>query len=111
MNKVLRITERQALKCIIRDWVISILTYVTEKDAKNDEVIKEEEEEEIPSVKSSAIEDLVNSILEVLPPNRRNDRKISEIVGVIGAVAEVVPEFQDAIPEVTDIVNKHKICA
>ena len=104
-DEVMRITERQALKSIIRDWVISILTYVTEKDAKNDEVIIEEEEEEIPSVKSSAIEDLVNSILEVLPTNKRNDRKVNEFVGVLGAVAEVVPEVHDAIPEVTDIVK------
>ena len=40
-----------------------------------------------------------------LSTNKRNDRKVNEFVGVLGAVAEVVPEVHDAIPEVTDIVK------
>jgi len=104
-DQVLRVTERQALKCIIRDWVISILTYVTEKEAKNYEVFTEEEDEEVPSVKSSAIEDLVNSLLQAIPPNKRNSKKVNEVVGVLGSLAEAVPEVRDALPEVSEAVK------
>ena len=101
-DKVLQVTEQQALKCIIRDWVISILTYVTDKDAKNDEII-EDEEEDIPSVKTSAIEDFVNSLSEVLPRNKRNRGKINEAVGILTSLAETVPMVHEVLPAVTDV--------
>ena len=103
-DKLLQVTEKQALKCIIRDWVISSLTYVTDKDAKNDEIIADEEED-LPSVKISAIEDLVNSLFEVFPRNKRNRGKINEAVGIFTSLAETVPMVHEVLPEVTDMLK------
>ena len=85
-NKVVKVSERDALKCVIQNLVNSVLTYVTKKDATNDEVINDDDEQ-MPSVNSAAI-DLVNSIAEFFP-----------------CLAEAIPAVNEALPEVTNVVN------
>ena len=70
--------ERQGLKCVLKNWIIYDLTYVTDKHAANEQVIGEEDEDEMASVNLAAI-DFVNSIVANLPYDKRNTRKINEV--------------------------------
>jgi hypothetical protein len=101
-NKVVTVSERDKLKCVIKNWVNSLLTYVTQKDAENDEVINDDEEQ-MPSVNSAAI-DLVNSIAEFFPENRR--KKASEVASaIVPSLAEAIPAVNEALPEVTNVIR------
>ena len=103
-NRRVRMNERQGLKCVLKNWIIYVLTYVTDKNVANEQVDVEEDEDEMPSVNSAAI-DFVNSIVANLPHDKRNTRKIDEVSGLVGSLAEAFPVFDEALPEATNILN------
>ena len=82
-NRRVRMNERQGLKCVLKNWIIYVLTYVTDKNAAIEQVDVEEDEDEMPSVNSAAI-DFVNSIVANLPHDKRNTRKIDEVSDLVG---------------------------
>ena len=97
--------ERQGLKFVIKNWVDSILIYVTNTEAVNEEISEEDiNAENIPSGNVAAI-DLVNS-LAGLNVNKKATEKINQIgASVVPVVAEAIPAVNNALPNINHAVN------